>query len=101
MQFYNIDQHISVISDLQDIFGGLGHRIDSDSLSGHHWVMNKERAHVPVVERNLNTIIENEVWREFHDLYKEKLSAYDGFVVTYPPIFSTFKAGKTSLMPLM
>lgn len=90
MQFYNIDQHISVISDLQDIFGGLGHRINSDSLSGHHWVMNKERAHVPVVERNLNTIIENEVWREFHDLHKEKLSTYDGFVVTYPPIFSMF-----------
>lgn len=88
MVFYNLDQHCSVNSDLQYIWRKLSHEIDIDSISGHSWVMNRERRHVPLVEDNLHCIVEKELWREFYDTYHERLDKYDGFLCCYPPVFS-------------
>jgi hypothetical protein len=88
MRLYNVDLHISVIRDLQDIFAELGHTIDSDSLSGHTWVMEIPKASIPLLEANINQIVEKELWKDFHREYKGKLKEYDAFVVTYPPLFS-------------
>lgn len=88
MKLYNLDQHISVNSDLEFIWRKLGHELDIDSISGHSWVLNRERKHVPLVENNIGSIVEKELWREFYDTYHERLSVYDGYVCCYPPVFS-------------
>ena len=38
MKFFNIDCHISVISDIKNIFESLGHSVDHWSLSGNRCV---------------------------------------------------------------
>jgi hypothetical protein len=87
MKWFNLDQHCSVNSDLEYIWKQLGHAIDIWSISGHSWVMNRERKSVPLVENNIGSIIEKELWKEIKEIYGEKLSGYDGFLCCYPPCF--------------
>lgn len=91
MKFYNLDQHISVNSDVQYIFKKLGHELDIDSISGHSWVIGRERKHIPLVENNIGSIIQKELWSEYYR-QNPQFEDYDGFVVTYPPIFAMLYA---------
>jgi hypothetical protein len=50
--------------------------------------MNRERKHVPLVENNIGSIIEKELWKEFSNTYRERLSGYSGYLCCYPPIFA-------------
>jgi len=86
MKFFNIDFHISVVADLQQIFRKLGHEFDDWCLSGHNWVLNKTKAHVPLLN-GWEKMIEKQLWNEFADTYPE-LEQYDAFVCTYPPAFA-------------
>ena len=88
MKLYNLDQHISVNSDLEFIWLKLGHELDIDSISGHSWVLNRERKHVPLVENNIGSIVEKELWREFYSTYGKRLKDYNGFLCCYPPVFA-------------
>jgi hypothetical protein len=88
MKFFNLDLHISVIADVEKIFYDLGHSVDNWSISGHSFIMNKEKKDVKYVNsstwQNLNeSMIDN-----FYNEYKEQLSKYDGFIVTHTPCFS-------------
>jgi hypothetical protein len=95
---YAMDMHISIVSDLAEIFRRLGHTVDVDSLSNHAWVLGKQKAKV----RGLRAPLESKLGgllRDVRDIdqrmcdrfYKENkahLDQYDAFIVSYPPAFS-------------
>ena len=51
MHFFNLDLHIAVVADLQQIFRSLGHRVTSWSLSGHNWVFGRSADRVEIVNQ--------------------------------------------------
>ena len=89
MKFFNIDQHISVIADIKHIFEKLGHTVNDWCLSGHAYVFNRRQSDVPLLSGdNWCTIANNHLWDKFYDQYKKTFDEYDGFIVTYPPMFA-------------
>jgi hypothetical protein len=89
MKFFNVDLHISIIADMIKIFGDLGHEITEWSLSNHTWVFNKQRSNIPMLDNGKWTKITPQQYSdEFYSTYKDKLSDYDAFIVTYPPPFA-------------
>lgn len=88
MRFFNLDCHIAVIADLVEVFGALGHSVTSWSISGHNWVFGRSATEVDVVTpqtwRNIDTTMADEFWNRYGDF----LDGFDGFICTYPPIFS-------------
>jgi len=87
MKFFNVDCHVSVIADLKNIFTNLGHEVTSWSLSGHTWVFNESPSNVEVIGNNGWRNLDQEKCDRFYETYKEELSQYDGFIVTYPTPF--------------
>lgn len=88
MKFFNVDCHVSVIADLKNIFENLGHEVDSWSLSGHTWVFNQMPSNVEVIGNNQWKHLDQEMCDKFYETYKDQLSDYDGFIVTYPTPFA-------------
>jgi hypothetical protein len=87
VKFFNIDCHISVISDIKNIFNKLGHQVDHWSLSGHRWVFDFQKCNSPIInENNWKSIDENMV-ENFYRIHKKDLDKYDAFICCYPPIF--------------
>lgn len=88
MKFFNLDLHISVIGDIKQILEKLGHEVTSWNMSGHNWVFGKTRATTSVVTPDNWTNIDSKMCDNFYNTYKDELSQYDAFIVTYPPVFS-------------
>jgi hypothetical protein len=89
MKFYNIDLHISIIADMKKIFTELGHEVKDVSLSNHTWVFNKPKGSIPMLDNGRWMNLTPEQYsNEFYRNYKDELSDYDAFIVTYPPPFS-------------
>lgn len=88
MKFFNLDCHISVIEDLKLIFASIGHTIDSWSISGHNWVLNRHAANPEVINADTWKSLDPNMIDRFNDKYRSILSKYDGFVCTYPPSFA-------------
>jgi len=91
MKFFNIDQHVSVISDIAHIFKNLGHEVDDWSLSGHHWVMNKSKPKIMLsngTQLTCSGVCTQEVCDMFYEQNKHELSKYDGFIACYPVEFA-------------
>lgn len=91
MKFFNIDQHVSVISDIAHIFKNLGHEVDDWSLSGHHWVMNKPKPNIRLSDGTQLTcsgVCSQEVCDRFYEQNKDELSKYDAFIACYPVEFA-------------
>ena len=89
MNFFNADLHISVIADMKRIFQGLGHHVDDRCLSGHHWVMNRKQDQVAELSgEKWVGMIRNRQFDSFYSAHREELKGYDGFIVTYPPVFA-------------
>lgn len=96
MRFFNIDLHISVIEDIKSIFADLGHSVDSVCLSNHNWVFGRKTKSLgsPYHDSTLRDVhgMEHSFTQEYLDAfyreYRDVLSGYDGFIVTYPPAFS-------------
>ncbi len=91
MRFFNIDQHVSVISDIAHIFKNLGHQVDDWTLSGHHWVMNKPK--VPIMlsdgtQLTCSGVCSQEVCDRFYEAHAEDFKKYDGFIACYPIEFA-------------
>lgn len=71
------------------IFNDLGHDVTEWSLSNHTWVFNKQRANVPMLDGNRWLALSpQQMSEEFYRNYKDVVSDYDAFIVTYPPPFS-------------
>jgi hypothetical protein len=88
VKFFNIDCHVSVIADLKNIFTNLGHEVTSWSLSGHTWVFNESPSNVKIIGSDKWKSLDQEKCDKFYETYKEELSQYDGFIVTYPTPFA-------------
>lgn len=88
MKFFNVDCHVSVIADLKDIFQNLGHEVISWSLSGHTWVFNESPTQVEIIGNDRWRTLDQEKCDKFYERYKDELSQYDGFIVTYPTPFA-------------
>lgn len=84
MKFFNIDLHIGPISDIKKIFEDLGHQVDTLSISGHSWVLNKQSdvQRVKVVTIDNWYDMDQKMCDSFYEAYKEELKDYDGFIVT-------------------
>lgn len=88
MNFFNIDLHVAVIEDLKCIFKDLGHNIDSCCLSNHTWVFGRHKQSNSVIGQSNWFNLNPSLCDMFYNNYKNELSHYDGFVVTYAPCFS-------------
>lgn len=88
MKIFNLDLHISVIEDIKNVLGELGHEVTSWNMSGHNWVLGRGKASNSVVTPENWTQIDQSMCDNFYNTYKDQLSGYDAFLVTYPPVFS-------------
>lgn len=88
MKFFNIDLHISVIADLRKIFTDLGHTVTDKCLSGHHDVVGRKKDYYKELSGDKWTMMVHKwQFKEFANNHAEELAKYDGFIVTYPPVF--------------
>ena len=87
MKFFNLDCHISVISDIKNIFESLGHEVDHWSLSGHRWVFDFEKCQSPIINESNWTNLNQEMVDRFYEHHKKDLDGYDAFICAYPPCF--------------
>lgn len=87
-RFFNTDLHISVVADLQNVFGNLGHVIDDWCMSGHHWVLGKKRRASAVINWNNWQQLDGPMCDAFYEAHCVELGGYDGFVVTHCPAFA-------------
>lgn len=89
MRLFAIDQHISGIMDLRQIFDSFGHTIDDVCMSGHAKVIGRIKESVPMLDGdNWCNVCHSSLWDKFYLTYKDKLKDYDAFVCFYPPIFA-------------
>lgn len=87
MLFFNIDCHISVISDVKNIFTKLGHQVHNWSLSGHNWIFNFTECNSPAINKYNWKNINEQMVDYFYLTHKYELDKYDAFICCYPPIF--------------
>ena len=87
MKFFNIDCHISVISDIKNIFESLGHSVDHWSLSGHRWVFDFPSCDSPIINSSNWQSLDEKMVEDFYNLYRKVLDSYDAFICAYPPCF--------------
>jgi hypothetical protein len=88
VKLFNIDLHISVITDLKNIFSQLGHTVIDKSLSGHTWVLNRKQDTIKLINPNNWRQLDRNFCDKFYKEYRSELANYDGFVCTYPPSFA-------------
>jgi hypothetical protein len=92
MKFFNVDCHISVISDVKNIFEKFGHTVDNWSLSNHRFIFGWPPCPSPILTQQNWQFINQELCDKFYDHHKNELDQYDGFIVTYPvPFFKLFE----------
>ena len=91
MRFFNLDLHISVISDvsyiLKELYGD-DVEIENWSISGHSWVFRKRQQNVKFVNANTWKFFNKEMIDAFVKEYFVHLSTFDAFIVTHTPIFA-------------
>lgn len=88
MRFFNLDLHISVISDLKNILVPLGHEVFNWSLSGHNWVFGREVDNVEIITAQNWRDIDDTVINNFCRKYGDFLSTMDCFIVAFPMCFA-------------
>lgn len=88
LKFFNIDLHISVIADIKFILEQLGHSVVDWSISGHTWVLGRERADVEIVNQDTWQGLDQQMCDDFYACYKAELAVYDAFIVTYSAAFA-------------
>lgn len=88
MNIFNLDLHVAVISDLNKIYTELGHNVTSWNMSSHSWVIGKNSMENPIVNSYNWRFIDQSMCNKFYNQYKNVLSNFDVFVVTYPPVFA-------------
>jgi hypothetical protein len=85
VKFFNIDLHISVIADIKFILSALGHEVTDWTLSGHAWVMGRQRDTTDVITADNWSNIDKAMCDAFYARYKDELAGYDAFIVTHTP----------------
>jgi hypothetical protein len=90
-KLFNLDAHISVISDVKDIFQKLyGDKVEITnwSISGDRWVFGFPYVNVKhITQRSWRNITPDAI-AAFQKEYDTYLSEFDGFIVTHTPVFA-------------
>jgi hypothetical protein len=93
MRLFNIDFHISVILDIENIFSDLGHSITDISLSDHAPIVGKKKEFIPDISNGKwIEYFTTDFAKQFNSRHPE-LSNFDGYISTYPPLFSILYLG--------
>lgn len=85
MKFFNLDRHISVISDVKNIFESYGHQVESWNISEHTWIFGKVPHRVEVYNAYTAGSLNREMCDQFYERYRDELESYDAFIVTHTP----------------
>lgn len=88
MNIFNIDLHISVISDIKQILTKQGHNITDICMSQHAFLLNKSTLSTKIINANNWKNLDKEMCNTFYNEYKSELSNYDAFICCYPPSFA-------------
>lgn len=86
MKLFNMDLHISVIADFKHLFSSC--EIVDWCLSGHAFVMKKQTFSPAVINPNTWKNLNETMISEFHKVYDEYLSQFDGFICGHPNSFA-------------
>ncbi len=102
-RLFNLDAHISVISDVKDIFKklyGEDVEITNWSISGDRWVFGFPYVNVKHITQRSWKNLNPEAIAAFQKEYDSYLSEFDGFIVTHTPAFAQIfeKYGKPIIM---
>ena len=90
-RLFNLDTHISVISDVKDILEKLygdSVQITNWSISGDRWVFGFPYVNVKHITQRSWKNINPEMIAAFQKEYDSYLSQFDGFIVTHTPVFA-------------
>lgn len=87
MKFFNIDCHISVISDIKNILEQLGHTVEHWSISGHRWVFGFNPCPSSIINSSNWKQLDEKMVNDFYEAHKKDIDKYDGFICTYPIAF--------------
>jgi len=90
MKLFNLDAHISVIADVEQIFTQLYPDVEITkwSLSGHTWVFGEVTTDVDVINQQNWDVIDLDLIKKFHNRYDSFLNTFDGFICGFPPVFA-------------
>ena len=81
-----MDLHISVIADIKNILEKHVEIVDW-CMSGHSWVLKKEKVCPKYLNPNTWTQIDKQMIENFQKEYDSFLCTFDGFIVAYPGSF--------------
>ena len=84
MRLFNLDAHISVIADVENIFTHLYPEIEITkwSVSGHTWVFDEQKDPVEVVNHQTWKQFDLEMIQQFQQRYDNFLRLFDGFILS-------------------
>lgn len=90
-RLFNLDLHISVIKDIQDVCNRLygdSVEITNWSISGHNWVFGAPTAETKWITPQTWKHIDINMIQRFQEEYDDYLKSFDGFIVTHTPVFA-------------
>jgi hypothetical protein len=90
---FNLDLHVSVIADVREALAPHELGVVDWSLSGHTWVVGRERDAVAIVNERTAWRFGPELIRRFRQVYGRYLESFAGFVATHTPCFSLLYEG--------
>lgn len=90
---FNLDLHVAVIADVRTQLERHGLELIDWTISGHHWVFDRPRDPVAIVNERTWFSFSPRMARRFRRLYGSYLNSFRGFVATYPPCFSMLYEG--------
>lgn len=90
MRLFNLEAHISVIADIENIFTRLYPDIEITSwnFSQHSFVFGRKPADVEIINQHTWKKLDQKMIQQFHDRYDGFLQQFDGFICGFPPVFA-------------
>ena len=88
-KFLNIDLHISIIADINNIFKLVDENIVIEDwcLSGHTWILNKQQKQLDIINPNTWKGLDMKMINSFQEKYDTILKTFDGFICGHPNSF--------------
>jgi len=90
MRLFNLEAHISVIADIENIFTRLYPEIEITSwnFSQHSFVFGRKPADVEIINQHTWKQLDQKMIEQFHQRYDGFLQQFDGFICGFPPVFA-------------
>jgi len=90
MRLFNLEAHISVIADIENIFTRLYPDIEITSwnFSQHNFVFDRKPTDVEIINQHTWNNLDQKMIDKFHARYDGFLQQFDGFICGFPPVFA-------------